>query len=79
MSQSLRTRWEVVEDGIQTDLSQSEVGKDHGRRGSTKAHNEILKIIDSAPDYESFVRELNEWASKRMKNGVLDLPEGLRR
>ncbi|MFB1052219.1 hypothetical protein ACEWET_15095 [Paraliobacillus sp. JSM ZJ581] len=51
----------------------------HGRRGSTKAHNEILKIIDSAPDYESFVRELNEWASKRMKNGVLDLPEGLRR
>ncbi|WP_113928092.1 hypothetical protein [Bacillus sp. P14.5] len=32
----------------------------HGRRGSTKAHNEILKIIDSAPDYESFVRELNE-------------------
>jgi len=51
----------------------------HGRRGSTKAHNEILKIIDYAPDYESFVRELNEWASKRMKNGVLDLPEGLRR
>ncbi|WP_084246845.1 pre-toxin TG domain-containing protein [Rummeliibacillus stabekisii] len=51
----------------------------HGRRGSTKAHNEILKIIDSAPDYESFVRNLNDWASKRMKNGVLDLPEGLRR
>ncbi|WP_405097379.1 hypothetical protein [Oceanobacillus sp. FSL H7-0719] len=51
----------------------------HGRRGSTKAHNEILKIIDSAPNYESFVRELNEWVSKRMKNGVLDLPEGLRR
>ena len=51
----------------------------HGGRGSTKAHNEILKIIDTAPDYESFVRELNEWASKRMKNGVQDLPEGLRR
>ncbi|WP_245831714.1 hypothetical protein [Oceanobacillus senegalensis] len=51
----------------------------HGRRGSTKAHNEIWKIIDSAPDYESFVRELNEWDSKRMKNGVLNLPEGLRR
>ncbi|WGV02539.1 T7SS effector LXG polymorphic toxin [Bacillus altitudinis] len=51
----------------------------HGGRGSTKAHNEILKIIDNAPDYESFVRELNEWASKRMKNGVQDLPEGLRR
>ncbi|WWZ73332.1 T7SS effector LXG polymorphic toxin [Bacillus pumilus] len=51
----------------------------HGGRGSTKAHNEILKIIDNAPDYESFVRELNEWAGKRMKNGVQDLPEGLRR
>ncbi|WP_234925090.1 ribonuclease YeeF family protein [Bacillus altitudinis] len=51
----------------------------HGGRGSTKAHNEILKIIDNAPDYESFVRELNEWASKRMKNGIQDLPEGLRR
>nr|WP_269320783.1 T7SS effector LXG polymorphic toxin [Bacillus safensis] len=51
----------------------------HGGRGSTKAHNEILKIIDNAPDYESFVRELNKWASKRMKNGVQDLPEGLRR
>ncbi|KAA0566638.1 hypothetical protein F0342_00895 [Bacillus sp. CH30_1T] len=51
----------------------------HGRRGSTKAHNEILKIIDTAPDYESFVKRLNEWASNRMKNGVMDLPEGLRR
>ncbi|MEC1268929.1 T7SS effector LXG polymorphic toxin [Bacillus vallismortis] len=51
----------------------------HGRRGSTKAHNEILKIIDTAPDYDSFVKRLNEWASNRMKNGVMDLPEGLRR
>lgn len=51
----------------------------HGRRGSTKAHNEILKIIDSAPNYDSFVNRLNEWASKRMKNGIMDLPEGLRR
>ena len=51
----------------------------HGSRGSTKAHNEILKIIDSAPDYENFVRRLNDWASNRMKNGVMDLPEGLRR
>ncbi|UQZ77288.1 hypothetical protein C2I17_23575 [Niallia circulans] len=51
----------------------------HGRRGSTKAHNEILKIIDTAPDYNSFVKGLNEWAGNRMKNGVMDLPEGLRR
>ncbi|MEK4407064.1 hypothetical protein MKZ26_22095 [Sporosarcina sp. FSL K6-6792] len=34
----------------------------HGSRGSTKAHNEMLKIIDSASDYESFVKGLNEWA-----------------
>ncbi len=51
----------------------------HGRRGSTKAHNEMLKIIDSASDYESFVKGLNEWAENRMKNGIMDLPEGLRR
>ncbi|UUM62336.1 pre-toxin TG domain-containing protein [Streptococcus suis] len=51
----------------------------HGGRGSTKAHNEILKIIDSASAYEDFVVELNEWAKRRMKNGILDLPIGLRR
>ena len=51
----------------------------HGGRGSTKAHNEILKIIDSSYDYEEFAHRLNEWASRRMKNGILDLPEGLRR
>ncbi len=49
------------------------VGK-HGGRGSTKAHNEILKIIDSSKDYESFVKRLNEWAQKRMENGIMDLP-----
>ncbi|WP_246215577.1 hypothetical protein [Listeria valentina] len=54
------------------------VGK-HGGRGSTKAHNEILKIIDSSKDYESFVKRLNEWAQKRMENGIMDLPRGLRR
>src|SRR5690625_2494632 len=51
----------------------------HGGRGSTKAHNEIIKIIDSANDYESFVKGLNDWAKRRMKNGIMDLPEGLRR
>ena len=51
----------------------------HGGRGFTKAHNEILKIIDLSYDYEEFAHRLNEWASRRMKNGILDLPEGLRR
>ena len=39
--------------------------------------NEMLKIIDSACDYESLVKGLNEWAENRMKNGIMDLPEGL--
>ena len=39
----------------------------HGSRGSTKAHNEMLKIIDSASDYKSFVKGLNEWAKNRIK------------
>ncbi|MGX7203555.1 T7SS effector LXG polymorphic toxin, partial [Enterococcus plantarum] len=51
----------------------------HGGRGSTKAHNEILKIIDNATDYDNFVVKLNEWASSRLKNGIQGLPEGLRR
>ncbi|MBC6314044.1 T7SS effector LXG polymorphic toxin [Listeria grandensis] len=51
----------------------------HGGKGSTKAHNEILKIIDESPNYETFVSRLNVWATTRMSNGRLDLPEGLRR
>lgn len=51
----------------------------HGGRDLTKAHNEILKIIDSSSDYGDFVDKLNDWAEIRMKNGILDLPRGLRR
>ena len=51
----------------------------HGGRGFTKAHNEILKIIDLSYDYEEFAHRLNEWVSQRMKNGILNLLEGLRR
>jgi hypothetical protein len=51
----------------------------HGGRGSTKAHNEILKLIDESETYESFVSKLNAWARQRLKNGIIDLPSGLRR
>jgi len=44
----------------------------HGGRGSTKAHNEILKVIDSSSNYESLIKNLNEWAEIRMKNGITD-------
>ncbi|OSX97809.1 hypothetical protein BTJ44_00414 [Bacillus mycoides] len=33
------------------------IGK-HGDKGSTTAHNELLKIIDSSLDYSTFRRRL---------------------
>ncbi len=53
------------------------VGK-HGGLGSTKAHNELLEIIDSSIDYNMFIRRLNNWANYRLKGGINALPEGLR-
>ncbi|MEC0792844.1 ribonuclease YeeF family protein [Bacillus licheniformis] len=50
----------------------------HGGLGSTAAHNELIKIIDSSKDYNMFVRRLNNWANYRLKGGVEALPEGLR-
>jgi hypothetical protein len=53
------------------------VGK-HGGLGSTKAHNELLEIIDSSSDYDMFKRRLNNWANYRLEGGINSLPEGLR-
>ena len=50
----------------------------HGGLGSTLAHNELLGIIDSSLDYETFVRRLNNWANYRLDSGIASLPEGLR-
>ncbi|WP_260508581.1 hypothetical protein [Listeria booriae] len=50
----------------------------HGSLGSTKAHNELLAIIDSSSDYKTFTRRLNNWAHYRLEGGVSALPEGLR-
>ena len=40
-------------------------------------YNELLKIIDTSNDYDTFVRRLNNWANYRLKGGVEALPEGL--
>lgn len=50
----------------------------HGGRGSTIAHNELIKIIDTSNDFETFVRRLNNWANYRLEGGINALPEGLR-
>uniref|UniRef100_UPI002AFE96C6 RHS repeat-associated core domain-containing protein n=1 Tax=Paenibacillus campi TaxID=3106031 RepID=UPI002AFE96C6 len=52
------------------------VGK-HGGKGSTKAHNELLEIIDSSTDYDMFKRRLQNWANYRFDGGVDALPDGL--
>ena len=49
----------------------------HGGRGSTAAHNKLLRIIDTSSDYDTFVRRLNNWANYRLKGGVGALPKGL--
>ncbi|MEH7204463.1 ribonuclease YeeF family protein [Bacillus safensis] len=50
----------------------------HGGLGSTKAHNELLAIIDTSSDYDTFVRRLNNWANYRLEGGVSSLPKGLK-
>lgn len=50
----------------------------HGGKGSTKAHNELLGIIDSSTNYEMFKRRLQNWANYRLDGGVDSLPSGLK-
>ncbi|MBA4601983.1 hypothetical protein H2C83_06550 [Thermoactinomyces sp. AMNI-1] len=50
----------------------------HGRKGSTKAHNELLEVIDSSSDYNTFKRRLQNWANYRLEGGAESLPRGLR-
>lgn len=48
----------------------------HGGPGSTKAHNEILELIDDSKNYEEFKSRLINWSENRLKNGKNDLPNG---
>jgi hypothetical protein len=50
----------------------------HGGKGSTLAHNELIKIIDSSLDYKTFARRLQNWATYRLEGGAGALPPGLR-
>ncbi len=48
----------------------------HGGQGSTKAHNEILDLIDSSNSYNEFEKKLIKWANNRLEGGSKNLPEG---
>ncbi|WZY01843.1 pre-toxin TG domain-containing protein [Bacillus sp. FSL W7-1360] len=50
----------------------------HGGKGSTKAHNELLAIIDTSTDYNMFKRRLQNWADYRFEGGSKALPKGLK-
>ncbi|WP_299095594.1 T7SS effector LXG polymorphic toxin [uncultured Metabacillus sp.] len=50
----------------------------HGGKGSTKAHNELLQIIDTSIDYDMFKRRLQNWADYRFEGGSDALPDGLK-
>ncbi|MRN57381.1 hypothetical protein [Paenibacillus monticola] len=77
-------RWGVSADQVRelrTAISEVEfvnpTGK-HGGLGSTAAHNELLRIIDSSTSYDMFIRRLNNWANYRLNGGINSLPPGLR-
>ena len=53
-------------------------GGGHGGLNSTAMHNEILAIVDSSPNYETFVSRLRAWADRRLVGGAAALPPGLR-
>ena len=50
----------------------------HGGAGSTTAHNEIFALIDRANSFAEFKTLLQDWATRRLPNGIADLPVGLR-
>ena len=50
----------------------------HGGKGSTRAHNELLQIIDTSKDYDMFKRRLQNWADYRFEGGSDALPDGLK-
>lgn len=52
-------------------------GRHHGTRGGKIAHNELLRLIDSAESYDSYVNALNTWADTKLPGGRAALPSGL--
>lgn len=48
----------------------------HGGPGSTKAHNEILDLIDNSKNYIEFKGKLIKWSETRLEGGKDSLPNG---
>lgn len=50
----------------------------HGGTGSTKAHNELIKLIEESNSFAQYKAKLQIWADNRLVGGRDALPEGLR-
>ncbi|HEX4143200.1 MAG TPA: hypothetical protein VHY91_06595 [Pirellulales bacterium] len=50
----------------------------HAGENATTTHNQILKMIDSSPDFATFKARLRTWANERLVGGADALPSGLR-
>jgi hypothetical protein len=50
----------------------------HGETGSTTAHNEIIRLVDSSSSFADFKARLQAWADTRLVGGRGALPAGLR-
>jgi hypothetical protein len=49
----------------------------HGGAGSGAFHRSTRALIQAAPDFESFVLRLNDWADENLVNGRHSLPATL--
>jgi hypothetical protein len=54
-------------------------GRHHRAPSSKSAHNEILEIIDTSLDNDTFVRRLQMWSHYRYKGEVEGLPGNLKK
>ncbi|HEX8734308.1 MAG TPA: hypothetical protein VF721_03225 [Pyrinomonadaceae bacterium] len=50
----------------------------HGGKGSPQAHRELFDMVDRANSFAEFKTLIQQWAARRLPNGVNDLPPGLR-
>jgi hypothetical protein len=64
----LRTKVEFV-------IFKNPPGK-HGGFGSTRAHNEILDLIDTSKNFNQFKKKLIIWSENRLEGGSKSLPKG---
>jgi hypothetical protein len=74
-------QWNVTMETIQDarTLTSETVGKNfkHGGVGSGTFHRQTRALIQSAPDFESFLLRLNDWADENLFGGRESLPPTL--